>query len=75
MGRNVKIRVSYDHDAQFLIRLKNAVEHDHLRPLEWRIEVMGQLQELIEAFIQAPNPKSSQTAIAQPEVKKASNNG
>lgn len=62
MGRNVKIRASYDHDAQYLIRLKSAIEQDNARPLEWRVEVMGQLQELIEAFIQAPNP-----------IKKASN--
>ncbi len=55
MGRNVKLRTSYDHDAQYLLRMKRAVEMDHTRPLEWRIEVMGQLQELIEAFIQAPN--------------------
>lgn len=68
MGRNVKIRVSYDHDAQYLLRLKNAIENDHARPLEWRVEVMGQLQELIEAFIQAPNRKSE-------EIKKASNDG
>jgi hypothetical protein len=68
MGRNVKIRVSYDHDAQFLLRLKSAIENDHARPLDWRIEVMGMLQELIEAFIQAPNPKVSST-----DIKKASN--
>ena len=68
MGRNVKIRVSYDHDAQFLLRLKSAIENDHARPMEWRIEVMGMLQELIEAFIQAPNAKTS-------EIKKASNDG
>ena len=65
MGRNVKIRASYDHDAQYLLRLKHAIENDHARPVEWRVEVMGQLQELIEAFIQAPNRKSE-------EIKKAS---
>lgn len=73
MGRNVKIRASYDHDAQFLIRLKGAVENDHTRPIEWRIGVMGMLQELIEEFIRAPNPKVTIAAIA--EVKKASNSG
>jgi hypothetical protein len=56
MGRNVKIRTSYDHDAQFLLRLKRAIEEDNNRPLAWRQEVMSMLQELIEAFIQAPNP-------------------
>jgi hypothetical protein len=63
MGRNVKIRTSYDHDAQYLLRLKQAIENDNVRPVQWRSEVMGMLQELIEAFIQAPNP----------EVKKAVN--
>lgn len=56
MGRQPKIRVSYDHDAQYLLRLKHAIENDHSRPLDWRQEVMSMLQELIEAFIQAPNP-------------------
>jgi hypothetical protein len=56
MGRNVKIRVSYDHDLQFLLRLKRAVEDDNNRPVDWRSEVMTQLQGLIELFVQAPNP-------------------
>jgi hypothetical protein len=65
MGAKPKIRVSYDHDAQYLLRLKQAIESDHSRPLSWRQEVISQLQELIEAFIQAPNP-----AVAE---KKAAN--
>ena len=56
MGRNPKLRVSYDADAQYLLRLKQAVEHDNLRPVGWRSGVMTQLQELIETFISAPNP-------------------
>lgn len=59
MGRNVKIRASYDHDAQYLLRLKQAVENDNTRPVEWRSDIMTQLQGLIEAFIQAPNPKTN----------------
>jgi hypothetical protein len=57
MGRNPKIRASYDNDAQFLLRLKRAVEEDGSRPIAWRSEIMTMLQELIEAFIQAPNPE------------------
>jgi hypothetical protein len=64
MGRNVKIRASYDHDAQFLLRLKTAIEGDHTRPLAWRQEVMSMLQELIEAFIQAPNPTTVEKKAA-----------
>lgn len=67
MGRNVKIRASYDHDAQYLLRLKQAVENDSSRPLEWRKEIMTMLQELIEAFIQAPNQATNQV------TQKASN--
>lgn len=60
MGRNPKIRVSYDHDAQYLLRLKTAVEHDNLRPGPWRSSIMTMIQELIEAFIQAPNPEKKE---------------
>lgn len=57
MGRHPKIRVSYDHDAQYLIRFKQAVENDFSRPKEWRSQVMTMTQELIETLIQAPNPE------------------
>lgn len=62
MGRNVKIRASYDHDAQYLLRLKQAVEDDHTRPVPWRSEVMTMLQGLIEAFIAAPNPNKRESS-------------
>ncbi len=54
MGRNVKIRASYDHDARFLMRIKEAVEKDNSRPVDWRSELMTALQEAIQLMISAP---------------------
>ena len=56
MGRNVKIRTSYYHDLQYMMRLKKAVEEDNTRPSAWRSEVMSSLQQLIESLVQAPEP-------------------
>ena len=54
MGRNPKLRVSYDADAQYMLRLKHAIECDSNRDMKWRIEAISLLQQLIEVFIQAP---------------------
>lgn len=54
MGRNPKLRVSYDSDAQYMLRLKHAIEFDSGRDVEWRKEAINLLQQLIEIFIQAP---------------------
>ena len=54
MGRNPKLRVSYDSDAQYMLRLKHAIECDSDRDIEWRKEAISKLQDLIEIFIQAP---------------------
>lgn len=67
VGRNPKLRVSYDSDAQYLLRLKQAVEHDKLRSVSWRSGVMTQLQELIESFISAPNPMVQEPAMSMPK--------
>ncbi len=56
MGRNVKIRASYDNDMQFMLRLKKAVEEDYARDKDWRGEVMGALQGVIELLVAAPEP-------------------
>lgn len=43
MGRDVKIRDSYQQDAIYLVRLSKAVEADPKRSAEWKRQVIGHL--------------------------------
>ncbi len=54
MGRNPKIRVSYNDDAQFFIRLSKALEGDKTRPVRWRRKMIGKLNDLAGEFLKAP---------------------
>lgn len=54
MGRLPKIRVSYFNDAQYMLRLIQALEMDKHRPLKWRKERIEELQKLAAAFSAAP---------------------
>lgn len=62
MARLPKIRVSYFNDAQFLLRLINAIERDTERPLAWRKARIAELQALADAFLHAPQPKQVKAA-------------
>lgn len=53
MPRAPKIRVQYTRDAQFLMRLKQAVEKDP-RPPKWKQDVIERLDQLAVLLIQAP---------------------
>ncbi len=57
MGRNPKIRVSYNDDAQYFIRLADAMERDTARPIQWRRPIIGQLNDLAAKFLKAPDRK------------------
>lgn len=57
MGRNPKIRVHYNADATYLIRLAHAIEMDTGRPLAWREDMISRLQLLARAFLDAPEPE------------------
>jgi hypothetical protein len=59
MGRLPKIRVSYFNDAQFMLRLIQAVERDSNRPSEWKGRVITLLQELSSLFLNAPSKKAA----------------
>jgi len=54
MGRLPKIRASYFNDAQFMLRLIQAIERDTQRPTAWRRDVIAKLQELSGMFLNAP---------------------
>lgn len=64
MARKPKLRVSYVDDAQYLLRLENAIMRDGSRPLEWRREMAGRVKELAVDFLQAP-------ARVKPQVSSA----
>jgi hypothetical protein len=50
MGRNVKIRSNFVHDATFLNRLKDAIERDPKLTDEFKEKAMAKIQELIVLF-------------------------
>ncbi len=54
MGRLPKIRISYFNDAQYMLRLMQALEMDKTRPLAWRKKRMEELQQLAHEFLNAP---------------------
>lgn len=56
MPRNPKVRVSYNADTAYLLRLQHAVEMDRKRPLVWRQAVISQLQALAQTLMNAPSP-------------------
>lgn len=51
MGRPVKIRASYVQDAQYLVRIAQAVERDTERSSDWRREALHHLEELTALFM------------------------
>jgi len=54
MGRLPKLRASYDADALFLFRLAQAIEMDHLRPKNWREQMIGRIKTLAHDLQEAP---------------------
>lgn len=57
MGRRTAIRTSYNSDAQFMLRLADAVSRDDKRPPNWRSEVVDSLKSLANKLLSAPDVK------------------
>lgn len=56
MARLPAIRVSYQNDANYLLRLVDAMERDTKRDLAWRKRVITMTRDLALEFINAPAP-------------------
>lgn len=54
MPRLPAIRVSYQNDANYLLRLVDAIERDVKRPLAWRKKMIVLVKALALEFINAP---------------------
>lgn len=54
MPRLPAIRVSYQNDANYLLRLVDAIERDTKRPTAWRKKMIVQVKALALEFINAP---------------------
>jgi hypothetical protein len=62
MGRLPKIRVSYFNDAQYMLRLIQALEMDKTRPEKWRKRCIQKLQDLADDFMHAPSAEVKKVA-------------
>jgi len=58
MGRQPKIRASYERDAQWILTLREAIERDERRPLAWRKKAMALGMEFSLLLLKAPPTKS-----------------
>ena len=61
MARKVSIRVSYNSDARFMLRLKEAVEKDKRDP-EFSRNVSSLLQDLAKLLIVGPTIEKNKKA-------------
>ena len=53
MSRPVQMRVSYENDAGFLLRLSKAIEKDPKQPDTWRRETLTTIQTLVQLLLEA----------------------
>jgi hypothetical protein len=54
MGRKPKIRASFYSDAQFLLRMANAISADRALPREWREAISDETKRLAVKLLNAP---------------------
>ena len=57
MGRDVKVRASYQMDAAYLTRLSRAVEIDERQTVTWRRSIIARLNELIVEFLKTTDDR------------------
>lgn len=69
MPRLPAIRASYQNDANYLLRLVDAIERDSKRPLAWRKKMIVQVKALALEFINAPEPGTAEVK-KEPKGKK-----
>lgn len=59
MPRKPKIRVSFYQDAQFLLRLGEAIHRDKTFPLSWRNEMGDRIKSLAVRLLNAPKSEAA----------------
>ena len=64
MARRVAIRVSYDNDARYMLRLKEAVEKDTRDP-EFVLAASSLLQQLAKLLIMGPTIEQDKTKASK----------
>lgn len=69
MPRLPAIRVSYQNDANYLLRLVDAIERDTKRPAEWRKQLATETRALALKFIGAPEASPVEEKAAKPHDK------
>lgn len=56
MARLPNVRENYHDDARFCLRLISAIERDEARPQAWRDDMIADLNEMAQKFMNAPSP-------------------
>lgn len=54
MARLPKIRLNFDSDVQYLLRLKHSLEEDTGYPSAFRDEVVSEIQRMTKLLMSAP---------------------
>ena len=70
MGRNPKIRLNFDSDVQYLLRLKHAVEEDKGYPQEYRNQLCSAIQSMVGLLLKAPPKKGTFEIVEETPRKK-----
>lgn len=70
MPRLPAIRVSYQNDANYLLRLVDAIERDTKRPASWRRKMIGLTKDLALEFINAPEAGAVENGEGTPPALK-----
>jgi hypothetical protein len=52
MPRKPQVRISYQNDAAYFVRLSQAVEDDNKRSSKWKKKVLGHLNALSLIFLE-----------------------
>lgn len=71
MGRNPKIRINFDSDVQYLLRLKHALEEDKDYPQDFKDAACSQIQTLTFTLMKAPPKRGIAGVEAAPKRKRA----
>lgn len=63
MARNPKLRLNFDSDVQYLLRMKYALEEDPAWPTEFKEEVVTMIVEITRMLSLAPKRKEIHKGI------------
>jgi hypothetical protein len=67
MARNPKMRLNFDADVQYLLRMKHALEEDPDWPQEFREKVISQIVAMQLLLTNAPPRRGSFVPMAEDE--------